>query len=254
FLRNLSHELRTPLNVILGWTQILDEDATAEEVQEGISIINQSGRRQELVIKDLLECSKIVAGQIDLHASTFNISDLISPVLDSLDLSIQAKKLDIRVYAEPSAALVNADPERCREVLWHLISNAIKFSGMKGVINIRSYRDESYCALEISDQGIGISEDFLPKVFDLFTREETGVTKSYSGTGLGLSIGRYYAEAQGGNLLVESAGKTMGTTVTLKLPVAAIRFVPKKNADPLYMSHVFQHLLERGDRLSAEEA
>lgn len=254
FLRNLSHELRTPLNVILGWTQLLEEDATPEELQEGIAMINQSGRRQELVIKDLFECSKIVSGQLDLNPGTFDMSDLLPTVLDSLELSIRAKKLDIRIHAESNGALVHADPDRCKEVLWHLISNAIKFSGMKGVIEIRSYHDDSYSALEISDHGIGISEEFLPKVFDLFTREETGVTKSYSGTGLGLSIGRYYSEAQGGHLLVESAGKAMGTTVTLKLPVAAIRFVPKKNTDPLYMSHVFQHLLERGDRPSVENA
>jgi signal transduction histidine kinase len=254
FLKNLSHELRTPLNVILGWTQILGEDATPEELQEGLAVISQSGRRQELVIKDLLECSKIISGHIDLKPVSFDIMELLEPVLESLELSIQAKKLDIRMSTEGHRALVFADPERCKEVLWHLLSNAIKFSPIKSVIEIRTFRDEAYCALEIKDQGIGISENFLPKVFDLFTREETGMTKSYSGTGLGLSIGRYYSEAQGGHLLVESEGKTMGTKVTLKLPVAAIRFVPKRKADPLYMSHVFQHLLGRGDQHLGEKA
>ena len=243
FLRNLSHELRTPLNVILGWTQILDDGATPEEFREGISIIQQSSKRQEVVIKDLLDCSKIISGNLELNPSTFDIGQLLEPALKTLELAIQAKKLDIRIESSSAGALVNADWDRSREVVWQLLSNAVKFSGMHGAINVRCYHNDKHAGIEVEDQGIGIAEDFLPQVFDLFTREDAGMTRSYSGTGLGLPMGRYYAEAQGGTLSVVSEGKSMGATAKFELPVAAIRFVPKRNADPVYMAKVFNHLL-----------
>ncbi|RYF45598.1 MAG: HAMP domain-containing histidine kinase [Cytophagaceae bacterium] len=244
FLRNLSHELRTPLNIILGWTQLLASGAEPEEFAEGIELIEKNGRRQEQIIKDLLDCSDLISGQIEFEPSTFDLGSLIEPVLDALNIAIQAKKIAVRIDSLTTDSFVHADTKRCREVLWHLLSNAIKFTPKGGEIRIRSYRDESHSKLEIADNGIGITQQFLPKVFDLFTQEDTGITRTYSGTGLGLSIARYFTEAQGGSIEVRSQGKTMGTDVTLSLPVAAIRFTPKRNEDPQYMTHVFQHLMQ----------
>lgn len=252
FLRNLSHELRTPLNVILGWTQILNEESSSEEICEGLTIINQSGKRQELIIKDLLDCSKLLTGQIELHPTSFDIGDLVAPVLDSLELAILGKKLSIRRDVLSTGTLVSADWERCREVVWHILSNAIKFSGVNGVIHIRCYHKNQSAFLEIEDEGVGIAQEFLPRVFDLFTREDDGVTRNFAGTGLGLTIGRYFTEAHGGTLTVESAGKGMGTTVKWELPIAAIRFIPRLQDDPVYMANVFQHLLGRKDQVANE--
>lgn len=243
FLRNLNHELRTPLNQIMGWVQLLKDDSSAEEVAEGLSAIDASGHRQEAIIKDLLDCSSLVSGEMEFHPITFDVGVLINPLLNTFRVAIDSKKLSIKVLSECSGSVVNADQLRCREILWHLLSNAVKFSKAGSEIRINCYRDEHNSMIEVSDDGIGIEQSFLPKVFNLFSQADSGITRSYSGTGLGLSISRYLAEAQGGTITLESKGLGLGTTATLELPTAAIRFTRKKSADPVYMSNVFDHLM-----------
>ncbi len=244
FLRNLSHELRTPLNQILGWVQLLSEGADEAELAEGLAAMEKSGRRQESIVKDLLDCSALISGEMEFDAMNFDLGDLIAPLIESFRPAINGKRLSVEVVSETTGGLIHADRMRCREILWHLVSNAVKFSKTGGQITIACYRDDSDCMIEVKDSGIGVEREFLPRVFDLFAQVDSGITRTYAGTGLGLSISRYLAEAQGGAVLFDSQGLDRGATATLKFPTAAIRFVRKRNADSVYMEGVFDHLFK----------
>lgn len=243
FLRNLSHELRTPLNQILGWAQLLREGGSPEEIREGLEGIDQSGRRQEAVIKDLLDCSALVLGEMSYEPENFDLGELLAPLLQNFRVAIESKKLRMEITSESTGTIVHADRRHCTEILRHLLSNAIKFSSQGSTIRLSCRHDENDSVVEVTDEGIDIDPQFLPHVFDLFAQDEGGYTRAYSGTGLGLSISRFLAEAQGGAVEVESDGRDLGVTATVRLPTAAIRFVRKRNADPAYMSHVMDHLM-----------
>ncbi|MCT7960116.1 AAA family ATPase [Laspinema sp. D1] len=218
FLSKMSHELRTPLNAILGFTQILNRDNSLKSQQQDyLSIISRAGEHLLTLINDVLEMSKIEAGQISLNETSFDLYRLLTTLEEMFRLKAESKGLELIVERTPHLPVfIKTDESKLRQVLINLLGNAIKFTETGGVAvrvatqqqlsEMRAQYDEetdSYLVCEIEDTGPGISAEELDNLFDPFVQSETG-RNSQSGTGLGLPISRQFVELMGGEITVSS--------------------------------------------------
>ena len=220
FLAVLSHELRTPLNAILGWAEILRTgEPTRAEVIEGVEVIERNARSQARLVEDVLEVSRIICGKIRLTLGRIDLGAVIDAALVSARPAAAAKGVTLRQAVEPLPILSPGDADRLQQVVWNLISNAIKFTPRDGEVTVRARQDGHHTEIEVSDTGIGIQPDFLPFVFDRFRQSDASITRSHGGLGLGLSISRHLVEMHGGNISAASAGEGKGATFTLSLPL-----------------------------------
>ena len=220
FLAILSHELRTPLNAILGWSEILRSgDATVEEVQEGIQVIDRNARAQARLVEDVLEVSRIICGKVRLNIASVDLAAVIEAALASARPSAAAK--GIRLYSEIGdiPVSVTGDAVRLQQVIWNLISNAIKFTPRHGEVAVQVHRKDEQLLIQVIDTGIGIKPDFLPFVFERFRQSDGSITRSHGGLGLGLSISRHLVEMHGGAISATSGGEGNGATFTILLPL-----------------------------------
>jgi PAS domain S-box-containing protein len=229
FLANMSHELRTPLNAILGFTQILARDSSLNsQQQEHIAIINKSGEHLLNLINAVLEISKIEAGRLALHLSSFDFYDLITGLEAMLQIKVASKGLQIIFDRDAVPQYITTDESKLRQVLTNLVGNAIKFTREGGVsLRVRAtalkeadFEPASrFCFyFEIEDTGKGIAEDELPGLFTPFHQTETGKTAS-EGTGLGLSISRKFVQMMGGDIELTSR-LNVGTLVKFTIQVS----------------------------------
>ncbi len=220
FLAILSHELRTPLNAILGWSEILRTgEPNREEVIEGVEVIERNARAQARLVEDVLEVSRIVCGKIRLNLGQVDLAAVIEAALASAHPAAAAKGIALRPLVEPLPSLSPGDADRLQQVVWNLISNAIKFTPKGGAVSVRARQDAIYTEIEVTDTGIGIQPDFLPFVFDRFRQSDASITRSHGGLGLGLSISRHLVEMHGGAVSAASAGEGKGATFTVSLPL-----------------------------------
>ncbi len=220
FLAILSHELRTPLNAILGWAEILRTgEQTREEVIEGVKVIERNARSQARLVEDVLEVSRIICGKIRLNLGRVDLVAVIDAALASAHPTASAKGITLRQLVEPLPSFSPGDADRLQQVVWNLISNAIKFTPRDGEVTVRARQDETHTEIEVSDTGIGIQPDFLPFVFDRFRQSDASITRSHGGLGLGLSISRHLVEMHGGALSAASSGEGKGATFTISLPL-----------------------------------
>ncbi len=220
FLAILSHELRTPLNAILGWSEILRTgDQTRAEVIEGVEVIERNARSQARLVEDVLEVSRIICGKIRLNFGRVDLVAVIDAALASARPTASAKNITLRSLVEPLPVLSPGDADRLQQVVWNLISNAIKFTPRNGEVTVRARQDERRTEIEVTDTGIGIQPDFLPYVFDRFRQSDASITRSHGGLGLGLSISRHLVEMHGGTVSAASAGEGKGATFTILLPL-----------------------------------
>jgi PAS domain S-box-containing protein len=227
FVAMVSHELRTPLNAILGWTQILKANPRHddEKLKKGLEVIERNARAQEKVVSDLLDMSRIISGKLRLDVSDVDLIALIKTTVEATRPAADAKGISVDCTLDPSVAATIADPARLEQCLWNLLSNAIKFTPQGGHVTVSLRRAGSHVELSVADNGLGISSDFLPFVFDRF-RQLDGATRRTAGLGLGLAIVKQLAELHGGYVRAESAGEGKGSTFTLALPVRALRTKP----------------------------
>lgn len=223
FLGLLSHELRTPLNSILGWTRILsghnlDEAAAAQALET----IDRNAKLQARLIDDMLDVSRIISGKLRLDAQPVDLTSVINAAVETLRPAAEAKHIHMRVSLDFGTGTVLGDPVRLQQVIWNLVSNAVKFVPREGNVKVSLSRVDSQVEVSVSDSGPGIEEDFLPYVFDRFRQADSATNKKYAGLGLGLSIVRHLVELHGGT--VEAANGTEGTgaVFTVRLPVMAI--------------------------------
>jgi signal transduction histidine kinase/CheY-like chemotaxis protein len=225
FLAILSHELRTPLNAILGWTHVLlRQGDVSAETHSALSTIERNGRSQAQIIADLLDMSSIVSGKMRLDVQRLELSSVIEATLDTIRPAASAKDLILEVAIAPQAGLVRGDPIRLQQVLWNLLTNAVKFTPQGGRIFVSLSHSESQVELQISDTGEGIEAAFLPHIFDRFRQADASSARQHGGLGLGLSIVKQLVELHGGTIAVESAGRGAGATFRVRLPrVAASR-------------------------------
>lgn len=218
FLANMSHELRTPLNSILLLSELLNEsDNLTEEEIKYAGTINNSGKGLLALINDILDLSKVEAGQVELVVEPMNLVDLKNDITCMFEQLSVTKNIDFNIHLSeklPRELLV--DEMKLKQIVNNLLSNAFKFTE-KGLVKLDIRDDDDHVIFEVKDTGIGIAQDKLEFVFSAFKQEDGSTSRNYGGTGLGLSISLEYAKLMGGDILVESI-KKKGSTFTLILP------------------------------------
>ena len=221
FLATLSHELRNPLNAILGWATVLgrarDLPPTA---MRGIQAIERNSRLQSQMIADLLDYAGISFGKIRMVASTIDPHAVVRAALDVVNHSALARKIHIQSSFDGEGCAVEADPSRLQQIVWNLLSNAIKFSPEGGTIELRAARLDRWFRLTVRDHGKGISPDFVPRIFERFSQQESSISKNYGGLGLGLAIVKQLVELHHGTIDVQSAGEGLGAVFTVSIPLS----------------------------------
>jgi PAS domain S-box-containing protein len=223
FLATLSHELRTPLSAILGWTQVLRRAGQADkpvDLERAIDVIDRNARAQVKLIDDLLDLSRIMAGKVRLDVQPIALLDVVQAAVDSALPSAEAKGLRLTSRLDPGASTVQGDSARLQQVVWNLLTNAIKFTPKGGQVQVTLQRIGPRLELSISDSGIGIPASYLPHVFDRFSQQDSSTTRAFGGLGLGLAICRQLVELHGGSIRVSSAGEGQGATFVVELPVS----------------------------------
>jgi PAS domain S-box-containing protein len=221
FLATLSHELRTPLNAILGWSELLRVRSNdPEQLERGLAIISANAKGQTRLIEDLLDISRIVAGKMRLDVRPCDLTAVIEAALEAVQPATQAKQIRLERRLEPHVAVMG-DPSRLQQVVWNLLSNAVRFTPTKGRIEIVSATMDLQVEIAVIDSGIGISADFLPHVFERFRQADSSTQRQVGGLGLGLSIARDIVELHGGSLEAQSGGAGQGATFVVRLPARA---------------------------------
>src|SRR5262249_39240881 len=225
FLATMSHEIRTPMNGMLGMVEVLERLELTKDQRRIIVTMRESGRALLRVIYDVLDFSKIEAGRLELEATPFSLSGLVEGVLATLRPQVLAKglRLDAEIDAGSQDALVG-DPTRVRQILFNLVSNAIKFT-QHGGVRVRAGTlplggGSTRATLAVTDTGIGLGADQLARLFQPFVQADSSTTRQFGGTGLGLSIVQRLAQAMGGDVAIESA-PGVGSTFTVRLTLHA---------------------------------
>jgi PAS domain S-box-containing protein len=224
FLSTLSHELRTPLSAIFGWSQLLETGRLGpEETQEAVEAIGRNARMQTQLIDDLLDMSRIVSGKIRLDIQPLDLAEVVQRAVESVRPSADARQIQLRKIIDPHAGPIKGDPTRLQQVIWNLLTNAIKFTPKGGKVDVVLERVNSHVEITVHDSGVGIKPEFLPHVFERFRQADSSTTRVYGGLGIGLSIVKSLVELHGGTVAVKSAGENQGTTFFITLPLVPVK-------------------------------
>jgi PAS domain S-box-containing protein len=256
FLATLSHELRTPLNAILGWARLLHGgQLDAETASRAIESVERNAKIQTKLVEDLLDVSSIITGKWRLETRPVDLCTSVESSLDAIRTTVEAKEITLEKDLDSRVGLILGDPSRVQQILWNLLSNAVKFTAKGGHIQVRVAREGANAAISVQDNGKGITEEFLPYVFERFRQADGSLTRKFGGLGLGLAIARHLTELHGGTIEVESAGEHQGAKFTVKLPLLSewgserligevIRFpsLPTPEAAPAELSNTLKGL------------
>jgi signal transduction histidine kinase/ActR/RegA family two-component response regulator len=224
FLATMSHELRTPLTAILGWTHLLRSNTFAEkEFARALETIERNARVQTKLIDDLLDISRIITGKLRLDARPVDLGAVIAATVEATRPTAEAKEIRLQMLVNPLAGLIKGDNDRLQQIVWNLLTNAIKFTPKGGLVQVRLERADSHAKLIVSDSGDGINPEFLPHVFDRFRQADGTTTRVHGGLGLGLSIVRQLVELHGGTVAAESEGEGKGASFIVQLPLLLTR-------------------------------
>ncbi|NEP90085.1 MAG: hypothetical protein F6K18_26480 [Okeania sp. SIO2C2] len=244
FLANMSHELRTPLNAIIGYSEILLEDARDlgyEDFVHDLDNIHTAGRHLLTIINDILDLSKIEAGKMDVHLESFKIMALIENVVATIQPLIEQNSNTLEIICEDHQELIVADPNKMRQVILNLLSNAAKFTENGNIsLKVKIISNDEDCTvqseeltpkkmliLSVADTGIGISENQMNVLFKPFTQADNSTTRKYGGTGLGLVISRHFCKMMGGDIGVVSE-VNKGSIFTVKVPFIKEQFIDEE--------------------------
>jgi signal transduction histidine kinase/DNA-binding response OmpR family regulator len=224
FLATVSHELRNPLNAILGWSRVLleeGEELPLERRQKGLEVIARNAKAQVQLVEDILEVSRIVSGKLRLSTRPTDVRSVIEASLDTVRAAAQAKGIALEAHIANDTGTIVADEDRIQQVLWNLLSNALKFTPRGGTVNLGAQRRADDVELSVRDTGEGIAQAFLPFVFDRFRQADGSTTRTHGGLGLGLAIVRHLVELHGGTVSADSAGVGKGAIFVVRLPLHA---------------------------------
>jgi PAS domain S-box-containing protein len=231
FLALLSHELRTPLTPMLGWIRMLRRlQVRPEDYDSALEKIERSVESELKLVSDLLDVSRIITGKMTLKLRTLDFRGLVKVAVEMARSSAEEKGIDLVVETGKNEALVSGDPDRLQQVVLNLVSNAIKFTPPCGRVEARLERAGAHLELIVKDTGQGISQEFLPHVFERFRQADSSVARAHGGLGLGLSITRRLVELHDGSIHAESEGEGRGSTFTVKLPLAVNHPEPSTSA------------------------
>ena len=224
FLATVSHELRTPLNAILGWAHML-RASTLDETTErrALETIERNAKSQAQLIEDILDVSRIVTGKLRLDVRPVDLDGVVEAAIDAMRPAAEAKGIQIESILDPRAGPISGDPNRLQQVIWNLVSNAVKFTDKGGRVQVQLRRVSSHVEIVVSDTGQGIDPEFMPYVFDRFRQADATSTRRHGGLGLGLAIVRHLVEMHGGTVEASSDGESKGATFTVKLPMIVAR-------------------------------
>ena len=227
FLATVSHELRTPVNVILGWSGMLRDGYDDDSVRaRAIQVFHRNAQAQAHVIDELLDVSRIITGKLRMHVAPVQVIPLVQDVIESLRPAIEGKRLHLETHLPAEPLRIWADADRVRQVLWTLLSNAVKFTPEGGRLSIAAARTAGQVEIRVADTGIGIRRDVLPFIFDRFRQGDSTSTRAHGGLGLGLAIVRQLVELHGGNVEAFSGGERRGSEFVVRLPVRGVTDVP----------------------------
>jgi signal transduction histidine kinase len=220
FLAMVTHELRAPLNTIIGWAQVLRQGKFGEkEVSTALSAIERNAFLQSQLVSDLLDISRIRAGKFHVDLHPIDLASCLRAAIESIEPAIMAKHIKLETIFDENVPQVMGDSDRLQQVFWNLLSNAVKFTPKNWRIDVRLECSDKYARVAVSDTGIGISSEFLPFVFDAFSQFDDTAKNKHGGLGLGLAIVRHLVEAHGGTIKAKSAGKNLGATFIVELPL-----------------------------------
>ena len=223
FLASLSHELRTPLNAIVGYSRMLQSGAIGPDKRgKAVDTIVRNAMSLNQIVEDVLDVSRIVSGKLRLNVQRVDVPLLVRNAMEAVLPAAESKGLSIEAALDPELPTISADPERLQQVLWNLLSNAVKFTPRGGSVRVSLERLNERVLLTVTDTGIGIEAEFLPKIFERFRQAEGGITRERGGLGLGLAIARQLTEMHGGTIEAFSAGLGKGAEFRLTLPAAAL--------------------------------
>jgi PAS domain S-box-containing protein len=232
FLATISHELRTPLTAIIGWSDmLLTGNLDAATSARAVETIHRNAQAQKQVIADLLDVSRIISGKLRLDVRALDLPS-IEAALDAVRPAAEAKGVRLQALIDSLAGPISGDADRVQQIIWNLLTNAVKFTPKGGRVQIKLARVNSHVEITVRDSGVGISQDFLPYVFDRFRQADAATTRLYGGLGLGLSIVRQLTELHGGTARVESEGEGKGATFIISLPFIAVR---SEQLEPVHM-------------------
>ena len=225
FLATLSHEVRTPLNAILGWATILRGKCSEAELKEGMEVIERNCKAQAQLIEDVLDVSRIVSGKLRLEIRPCELAKVINAAIDVVGPAADAKGVRVETILDLAASGASCDTNRMQQVVWNLLTNAVKFTPRGKTVRVTLARERSTAQIRVSDEGEGISAELLPYVFDRFRQADSSTRRKFGGLGLGLSIVKHIVEAHGGTVGAESVGEGYGAAFTVTLPVRAVQIV-----------------------------
>ena len=224
FLATVSHELRTPLSAMLSWVWMLRRGGLdAEGAARAIEAIERNVKAQTRIVEDLLDVSRIVTGKLRLDTRLVDLGPIIEMTTDSITPAAEAKGITVRSSIDGATPPVLGDAIRLQQLVWNLLTNAIKFTSAGGRVDVVLATSGAEVEVRVSDTGIGISQDFLAYVFEPFRQADGSSGRKSGGLGLGLAIVRHVAELHGGRVEARSAGEDQGSTFVLTLPVATGR-------------------------------
>lgn len=219
FLATLSHELRTPLSAITGWAHLLQNGVLDEaDRKKGLATIGRNARLQGQLISDILDVSRIITGKLRLNRENVNLPAVIQASLDSLLPEAEARLVRLNPLLPAGEEIILADPARLQQVVWNLVSNAIKFSRSDGEVRVQLEVSEFRFELTVADEGPGIGPEFLPYIFDRFRQADSSSSRPHQGLGLGLAIVRHLVEMHGGAVEAENRTDRTGAIFRVVLP------------------------------------
>jgi len=234
FLATLSHELRTPMNAIVGWTSLLAGGSLdPPTAARAVASIDRNAKAQVRLIEDILDVSRIVSGKLRLKVLPVDLPAVVEAAVDALRHAADAKGVRLQVVADAEAGPIYGDADRLQQVMWNLVSNAIKFTPRDGRVFVQLSKPDSHVELLVRDTGAGIKPEFLPHVFERFRQADSSSTRAHGGLGLGLAIVRHLAELHGGTVQATSEGEGKGATFSVRLPLGPLRAAEEEPAAPV---------------------
>jgi len=222
FIATVSHELRTPLNAIVGWTQVLKESADRpDEVAKGIEIIERNAFAQAQLIEDMLDLGRITSGKLALNLQPLDLGSVVCDAVTSVRPGAELKGVQVEATLHNTGRGMMGDKHRLQQVVWNVVSNAIKFTPKHGTVTVTLAQKNSLMEITVADNGRGIAADFLPHVFERFRQADASTTRQSGGLGIGLALVQQLVELHGGTVRAESPGLNQGAKFTISLPLLA---------------------------------